>query len=384
MTVTPGTPGTPESATSRPGWLELFFDLVFVVAIAKLAHHLEGDPGWHEFWEFLVLLLPAWWAWLSFTAFVNTAGGDGTRATRTRILLLAAMFCLGVVGAAVPDGLGERAPAYVLGFAGARVVLFLLWLPLARRREVEWNLTRITVFNGGSIAIFGSSLLVSEGMRPLIWLAGIGYELAVLVYAQRSQVRDYNVAHIVERVGLFVIIVLGESVVSSVNAVDATWAPGAWLIAVLGFVLFAALWWSYFEFGAATAEAELHEGENQRVRDVMGIGHFPVVAALIAMAAGLGTAILDHAHHLPTGAAITLCGGLAIYRATLAGLGMRLGIPMRRALRWALPGVVIPLAVLAAAGWLPTWAVVAALCAEAVGQTVLATRKRVRLRTALS
>ncbi|GAA0406820.1 low temperature requirement protein A [Acrocarpospora corrugata] len=370
---------TPETASSRPGWLELFFDLVFVVAIAKLAHHLEGDPGWHEFWEFLVLLLPAWWAWLSFTVYVNTVGSGGTR---TRLLMLAGMLFLGVLGAAVPDGLGERAPAYVLGFVGTRVVLFLLWLPLGRDPGVEWNLNRIMLFNGGSIAVFSASLLVAEDVRPFVWLAAIAFELVVLVYAQRSQVRDYNVSHIVERVGLFVIIVLGESVVSSVNAVDATWAPGAWLVAVLGFVLFAALWWGYFEFGATTAAAKLREGENQRIRDVMGIGHFPVVAALIAMAAGLGTAITDHAHHLPAGAAITLCGGLALFRLTFAGLGMRLGFSLRRSLRWAGPGVLVPLAVLAVAGQLPPWAVLALLCAEAIGQVVLVTGKRIRLRLA--
>ncbi|MFG2988537.1 low temperature requirement protein A [Streptomyces sp. NPDC048257] len=60
-----------------------------------------------------------------------------------------------------------------------------------------------------------------------------------------------------ERVGLFVVIVLGESVRGLVTSTDDTWTARAGAVAVLGFALPAALWWSYFDFGSTSAELVL-------------------------------------------------------------------------------------------------------------------------------
>lgn len=63
----------------RAGWFELFFDLVFVVTVAVLAHGLHGDPDAGHFGTFLVLFLPAWWAWANLMVTVDVFGSAAPR-----------------------------------------------------------------------------------------------------------------------------------------------------------------------------------------------------------------------------------------------------------------------------------------------------------------
>ncbi|MCY7273142.1 MAG: low temperature requirement protein A [Phormidesmis sp. CAN_BIN44] len=48
--------------SNHASWLELFFDLVFVVVISELSHTLEQHLSWSGFIQFVVLFVPYWWA----------------------------------------------------------------------------------------------------------------------------------------------------------------------------------------------------------------------------------------------------------------------------------------------------------------------------------
>ncbi|MEU7725601.1 low temperature requirement protein A [Streptomyces sp. NPDC040724] len=180
----------------------------------------------------------------------------------------------------------------------------------------------------------------------------------------------------VERVGLFVIIVLGESVIALVTSADHVWTAQAAVVAALGFVLLAALWWSYFDFAATSAELVLGSAEGNRAyllaRDVGGFLHF-FVAAVICMAAGLATAVEEAGHaHLPRRAVWALAGGLALYHLAHAAIALRFGRPLGYVATWALPGVVVPLLVVLGTGHLTPWQVVLLLAAEAIGHLLYA------------
>ncbi|MFI6001426.1 low temperature requirement protein A [Streptomyces sp. NPDC051366] len=195
-----------------------------------------------------------------------------------------------------------------------------------------------------------------------------------------------DTGHIVERVGLFVIIVLGESVIALVTSADHTWTLQAGVVGVLGFVLLAALWWSYFDFGSTSAELMLAKADDHQAyllaRDIGGFLHFFVTAGVLCMAAGLATAVeeADHAH-LPTGAVWALADGLALYHAAHACIALRYGRPPASVAVWAVPGICIPLLVVRGAGHLAPWLVVLLLAAEAIVHLLYA-RKMLRHRLA--
>lgn len=135
----------------RVHWMELFFDLVFIVFVGQLAHGIHGNPGWTEFGTFVLLFFPAWWAWVNLASVVNLLPHLSPRALG--LAMLAAMAAAGVMAAAAPGAFGERAWAFSLSNSAMRVVLLVLWLYQHRGRsdEVPW---RIWTYNGGTAVLW--------------------------------------------------------------------------------------------------------------------------------------------------------------------------------------------------------------------------------------
>ncbi|WP_051794464.1 low temperature requirement protein A [Streptomyces sp. NRRL S-87] len=376
---TPAPPPAPAPEAERhAGWLELFFDLVFVAFVAQLSRSLHGDPSWHDFGVFLALYFPPWWMWANLTVSANLFQDDSPR---RRLAMLAAMLCLAVMAAAVPEATGDRGTAYALGYAGTRLVLLALWWPATRypapHALPRWRpLTYCLLF----AVLWAGAAFVPAPWRYPVWAALLAAEMLLLLTARgRGVPARVHTGHLVERVGLFVIIVLGESVLGLITATDDTWTASAALVALLGFLLLAALWWSYFDFATTAAEinfASATPGQAYLLaRDVGGFLHFFVTAAVISMAAGLSTAVGESGHdHLPRGAVWALAGGLALYHAAHGAIALRFGSSLARTATWALPGIAVPLLVVVVADALPPWAVVLLLAAEAVGHLVYAKR----------
>ncbi|MGW1894770.1 low temperature requirement protein A [Streptomyces sp. NPDC002004] len=381
-------PDAPEPGARHAGWPELFFDLVFVAVVAQLAEGLHGDPGPGDFVAFLVLFAPAWWAWINFMFQANLFDDDRPRA---RLLMLAGMLALAAMSAAVPDGLGARAPVFALALAATRLVMFAQWWPATSRdlpadqRVPRWRPFTYCVVTA---ALWAASAAVPAPGRFVLWAVALAIEVVIIAAGRGNSLPGpISVEHLVERVGLFVIIVLGESVIALISAMSGTWTGQAALVGVLGFVLLAALWWSYFDFATPAAEHHLRLQPAGKMyamaRDVVAFLHFFAVAGITALAAGLGTAVSDAGHHrLPTGALIALAGGQALYHAAHSGISLRYGRTLRRTAPWGVPGVLVPLAVIALGKVLTPQAVVAVLAAEAVAHLLAARRNASRLPTA--
>ncbi|MBB4986790.1 low temperature requirement protein A [Streptomyces nymphaeiformis] len=371
----PGASGA-EGEPRHAGWLELFFDLVFVAFVAQLSHGLHGDPGWREFGVFLGLYFPPWWMWANLTVSANLFQDDSAR---RRLAMLSAMLCLAVMAAAVPEADGDRGPAYALGYAGTRLVLLALWWPATRfpapGRIPRWRPLTYCLL---SALLWAGSAAVPAPWRYPVWAGLLLAEMVLLLTARgRGIPRRVHTGHLVERVGLFVIIVLGESVLGLITSTDHTWTVQAGVVAAIGFVLLAALWWSYFDFASTAAERVIGTASAREAyllaRDVGGFLHFFVTAAVISMAAGLATAVDDSAHdHLARGTVWALAGGLAAYHAAHALIGLRFGRPAREVAVWAVPGVVVPLLVVLGSDVLAPWLVVLLLAAEAIAHLLYA------------
>src|SRR5690242_6125626 len=90
----PTTEGRAALEERHATWLELFFDLVIVVAVARLADLLHDGPGRHEAFLFVVLFYAMWSVWTAFTLYANVSGD----LTRIRLMLLA-MFGIAIMAA---------------------------------------------------------------------------------------------------------------------------------------------------------------------------------------------------------------------------------------------------------------------------------------------
>ncbi|MCG6499514.1 low temperature requirement protein A [Kitasatospora sp. A2-31] len=353
----------------RAGWFELFFDLVFVATVAVLAHDLHGDPGAKEFGTFLVLFFPAWWAWANLTVTINVFGSDNAR---SQALLLGAMPGLGLMAAAAPDGLGDRAWAYALGAAWVRLGFFAIWIGPARDPGSPLPVWRPVLYCLVPATLWVVSAAVPSPGRFVLWIVAVAVEVVLLAVRAGVTAEFYSrlsTEHLVERIGLFVVIVLGESVYTVVLTLAEHFTRPSALAALLAFVVVAELAMIFFTWGTTEAARGLGRaqagGADRAIRDTVMYLPFVLVSGITVIAAALGTAVAEPDHALPPGSRWALCGGVLAFYSANAAISLRYGDPVRTVLGWYLPCLVLTLAGLVPASvFLPAWAAVG--CAAAV------------------
>ena len=269
--------------------LELLFDLTFVVAIAliaaQLAHSIEAGTALDTLGPYLMVFFAIWWAWMNFTWFASAYDTDDVP---YRLLTLLQMGGVLVLAAGVPAAFeGQNYAAVTIGYLIMRVGLVSLWI----RAVVQHPAGRTTAIRyavGISVvqALWVSRLALPEEYLALSFVIIAVLDLSVPPWAERTGSTAWHPHHIAERYGLFVIILLGESVLASTVGVQESLAAGLSLelvvIAASGLVLLFSLWWLYFSEPAGDGLA------SKRERSFLwGYGHYGVFAALAAIGAGL-------------------------------------------------------------------------------------------------
>ena len=344
--------------TRRADWLELFFDLVFVVVVKQLTERLHGEPGPAEFVGVALLLVFAWTAWLNITFITNVSAESGPD---RRIPVLLAMVGIGLIAVSIPNAFGDGAFLLALGLAIPRVAILPYWLRARRLRGR--SILEPLLIGPGVAALILLAVLLPEPARPWAWLVLV---IAPLVVALRSlSTLPVVVSHLVERVALFTMIVLGESVVEIILAIDPAQSALGWFTSFAGFALICAFFWLYFQNATPTAERVLEHRYVAVLRDVITLGHYLIVLGLIGVAAGLGSAI-EHADdaHLPFEALVALCGGVVVYHVAQMVIALRYGLPARSLLVLGPLAVIIPLLVIVfGRDWAP-WVIVVILTVD--------------------
>ena len=256
------------------------------------------------------------------------------------------------MAASATDAVGSQAHTFAAGYLATRLLLVALY---ARAyRHVPQARATVAIYLAGSgtgAALWALSLAVPPPARYVLWATGVLAEAAAPAVATRfGGGVPLHVEHLPERFGLFVILVLGESIASVVHGVhDTHWQALAVAIAAVGFVIAAALWWSYFDLGgAAGKERVVAEGEDQEsgVADAYMYAHLPLTLGLALVAIGIEQFIVHPAGGLPEGAREALCGGTALF---FTGTAVVIaGTSRRWRAAWPWPVAAIP--VLAALG----------------------------------
>ena len=327
--------------------LELFFDLAFVLVVAQCADLLAKDETWSGGLKFAALLAIGWWAWASTTLYANRFDTDDTL---FRLLTLIGMGGVIAMAAGVDGVTGPTGRWFALAYLALRVVL------IAGYVRAWWHVpdARSTVRpyllgHAAGAAFWLASVVVPTPARYVLWGLGVAVDLIGPTLAAR--LKDgipLHMEHLPERFGLFVILVLGESVAAAVTGVhDGGWKHGVVTTAALSFVVVAALWWSYFDLSGGAAKRRLLEEGTERTRqgvhDFYVYAHLPIAISLAAIAVGLEHAVLHGADdHLSAGTRGVLGVGIAGYLASATLIQGALSRRTGPALLW--PGLGVPLA----------------------------------------
>lgn len=297
----------------RVTWVELFFDLVFVVAVTQVSGLLHADHGWSGVARAVVVFIPIYWAWVGTTMHANLHDVDQPR---DRLGVFAVALCGLFMALALPQAYGSRGLLFGAGYWAARLMLF----GLVRRsyRGVGFNPFTSGAFVTGPLLLAGG--LAHGPARIGLWASAAVVDLVVPYASRRRLTRiPFEPGHLSERYGLFVIIAFGESVVATgVTAGREPLTPDRAAAVAVAFVLVCALWWVYFAFAAGAIRYGLRTADVpiEVIRPVLPYGHLGFVAGIIAIAAAVGEVILHPWTHRHVGTAALLFGGTALYLAT--------------------------------------------------------------------
>ena len=293
-------------------WLELFFDLVLVVAIAQLAHLFVHHPDWHGAALAGGLYLAVFLAWQGFSFYADRFDTDDLP---FRIATFAQMLALLALAVQIPDVAKGSYAGFAIAFAVFRGILVALYVRAYRHAaEARPLIRRYGSVYAFSVALWLVSAALPASWSPLIWAVAILLDLSMPPLNTRLH-RNVPVdpAHVPERFGLFSLIVLGELVVSvGSGTMEATWSPGVVAVAVAGFGIAACLWWVYFE---RLTGQELRHAARPIV--TFAYAHLPLLAALMFIAAGVSLLVRGDAGHGGPAGAWALCGGVAVFLAAL-------------------------------------------------------------------
>ena len=345
----------------RVSWVELYLDLVFVLAIGQLAHLIVDRPSTHSVWVALGLFVTLWWTWVAFAVLYNRRGAD---TPAERLLFLAGSVPAGVAAVAIEPASAGDVAVFALSLAVVRLLLAGAYALQGGLADVlRGRITRACVLSAG---LFLISIWVPGPFRYVLWAIGIGVESNAMLAEDREAARRLrrdrdlqamapadpsealDAHHFAERFGLFVIIMLGEVVVEAGQAsVDGHVATAAgWAALVAAMLLAAALWWLYFDSAAAInlKVLELSGGSPSMARAIFAVGHMLPAFALLITAAGVGLLLEDDPPRIAywlacVGAGMYLAGTRAflVKRSRLPGIVRTLLLVATFQLAWLRP-----------------------------------------------
>jgi low temperature requirement protein LtrA len=296
-------------------FLELFYDLVYVAVIGQAADHLSEHVSVRGAAEFAVVFALVWIAWVNGSLYLELHGRDDGRTRNVVFVQMGVLVLLAVFTADAADGGGSQ---FALVYGVFLAVQTWLWYSVRRqdlRDRAEFLAVTgryVTGMAAGAVVVLLSAAL-SAGPRLVVWACcAVAWGLG-MVLAGRSDAVLYRALlpteSLVERFGLYTIIVLGEVVFGVVDGLsahdrDVVTITTGMIALVVGF----GFWWIYFDLvGRRLPRA----GGTAMVSWLLS--HLPITLSITAAGAAM-VSLIGHAHdsRTPAGTAWLLSGAVAL------------------------------------------------------------------------
>src|SRR5215213_7792777 len=283
--------------------LELLFDLVFVIAVSQDASALHHGIAQGHVAEaalgFTMVFFAIWWAWMNFTWFASAYDTDDVP---YRLAVFVQLSGALIIAAGVQQAFVGQFGTITLGYLVMRLAGVAQWLRAAHS-DLEHRTTAYRYAIGITIVqvLWIARLALPETWQLTTFIILIVADMAVPLWAERTNTTSWHAAHIAERYGLFTIIVLGESLLSGSLAIQAAMQTGersgelATTI-IGGLLIVFSMWWLYFDQPAHELLSSL------RTAFIWGYGHLLVFASAAAVGAGLAVVVDYTTHHAEIGA----------------------------------------------------------------------------------
>ncbi len=286
------------SQPRRASWLELFFDLIFVAAVAQVGVPLGQDYTLHGLARYALMFLLIWWAWVGHTMYSTRFDADDVV---QRLLTLLQIFAAAAMAANAKSAFDSRDSA---GFGAAysvlRAVLVVQYLRARRLKETRRLTTLYSVGFGAASLLWFVAAILPVPTRFWLWGAALLIDMGTPWLAvQYTDKCPPDAEHLPERFGLFTIILLGESVAAVMHGMESQemWSPSAAISAFTGLSLAFGYWWWYFDGAHGAAKRHVTSNRKTLLFQIWSYAHLPLYLCVAVVGVGV-----EHVIALPLGA----------------------------------------------------------------------------------
>jgi low temperature requirement protein LtrA len=335
-------------------FLELFYDLVYVVIIAQLAHSLSTHISTIGFLKYAFLFLMVWWAWFNGVMYHDLHGNNDIK---TRVMTFLQMMAVGAMAVFAHHALDSDSVGFALSYgAFLLIITYLWWRTGVHEKEHRPLSTPYTMTYLVAALLTIGSIFIETPLRFYIW----GFNLFLIVLlpmilmliAQKNQAmkiqfdRAATISNsMVERFGLLTIIVLGEVIVGVVQGVAGTHHFSFQIGATggLGMLLAIGIWWVYFDFVSS------HQPKKGILFEAgWAYMHLPLTICIAAVGAAILNIINTPAEEIPASARILLSASVSISLLSIAIIHRTIQIPEQHLKVHRLPGRIMLFSAIAA------------------------------------
>jgi low temperature requirement protein LtrA len=318
----------------RATYFELFFDLVYVFAVTQLSHQLLADLTWAGAAEAAFLLCAVYWAWNYTTWMTNWFDPE---VAAVRLVLVLVMLASLLMAVSIPEAFGDHGLLFAASYCALQVGRNAFVVAVTPPGPFHSNFQQILGWSLLSVPLWIGGALAQGNARWALWLAAFGLDLAAPLvrfwlprFGGGTPMIEWAIdaGHFAERFHLFVIIVLGESIVlTGATATDVGLEVSVVVALGFAFVASVALWWLYFGQVATVAVRRMAAAEvpGQVGRDAYTYLHLPIVAGILLAAVGDELVIAHPGDELGTAGALVTLGGPALYLFGVVAFGARVG-----------------------------------------------------------
>ena len=304
-------------------WLELFYDLVYVAAISQLTHELAEHSSLQKLAYSFLLFSLIFWSWVNGSQYYDLHGQDSIR---TRVFTFAQMLSVSAIAITIQDTFEGHHQNFAIAFATIQILITYLWWSVGLYDPSHRVFNKFYTFNYlVAFALLIISIFANHQTATILWIIVLvlnltpgltGARTIVRVLKERGQVFSAS-ATIIERFGLFTIIVLAESILATVSGIAEIKDkhPAAWIAFILGILIAFLLWSIYFDM---TSEQETKQGYHYMQWFIFL--HYPLLAALGVIGACIKVLLIEIEATSHTNIQWMICAAIAIILFIITGV----------------------------------------------------------------
>lgn len=274
----------PNFEERRISWLELFYDLVYVIAISRITHHFALHITVNGFLEYVSLFILIFWGWLNGSLYHDIHGSTGLR---TRLMTLWQVMIIAALSITIEQSSADRYQYITIALMVMQFYITYMWWSVGfyDKDHRRYNLPYTILFLL-ALGLMGLSLYTGQKwlnmIVPLVIICNYTPPFISQILLRRSSLDLSLSSSMSERLGLFTIIVFGEVVLGVVNGVSKAdiLLFSAWLNFGLTLAVVFILWWIFF-----TLVSNRNAKKSFTIATLLELLYIPTLVSLGVMAA---------------------------------------------------------------------------------------------------